>query len=138
VTIGPPAAPPQGLNGSGIDVGQTETAQLKIGDPPGQGFRTLANQISGRASQDDELALFPLIHQGAQEGKKIWKPMDLIDHNESGKVLQGELRLFQTGKIPGVFQIEIGIGGERFGERRFSALPGAKNRRDGKYRDEIG
>lgn len=45
---------------------------------------------------------------------------------------------FQTGKILGVFQIEIGISGERSRERRFPALPGAKNRGDGKYGHELG
>ena len=111
---------------------------MKIGDPPGQGFRTLANQIPRGASQDDELATFSLIHQIAQERKKIGQPLDLVDDDESRQVFQCELRLFQTGKILGIFQIEIGIGGKRSSQRRFSALPGAKNRRHGKYGHELG
>ena len=131
-------APPQGLDGPGIDIAEAEPAQLNIGDPPGQGFRTLANQIPRGASQDDEPATFSLIHQIAHERKKIGQPLDLVDDDESRQILQCELRLFQPGKILGIFQIEIGIGGERSSQRRFSALPGAKNRRDGKYGHELG
>ena len=69
--------------------------------------------------------------------RKVGLPLDLVDDDEPRQVFQGKLRLFQTGKILGIFQIEIGIGGKRSGQRRFSALPRAKNRRDGKYGHEF-
>jgi len=52
--------------------------------------------------------------------------------------MRARLRLCQTGKILGIFQIEIGIGGKPSSQRRFSALPWAKNRRDGKDGHELG
>ena len=56
-----------------------------------------------------------MIHQVAQEGKKIGQPLNPVDHDEPRRVFQGKLRLFQTGKILRVFQIEIGSA---FSEKR--------------------
>ena len=73
----------------------------------------MANQTLRSTSKNDESATFSVIHEIAQERKKVGQPLDLVNYDESRHVFQRELRLFKTGKILGVFQIEIRIGGKR-------------------------
>ena len=78
-----------------------------------------------------------MIDQVAQQGKEIGQTLDLVDDDEARQLFQCQLRMLQAGNVPGILQIEIGIGLERPAESRLTALPGAENGRDGKQRHQL-
>ncbi len=134
---GQSATPPEGLEALRVNIAQTKTTQRAVGDSSGQGFRTLADQIPGGASQNNKLAARLLIDKVAQDGEEIGHTLDLVDNDQPRQPFQGELGLFQAGKVSGIFQVEIGVGAKSLGKGRFSALPWAQNRRDGKQGDQL-
>ena len=68
--------------------------------------------------------------------EKPGPPLDFVNNNETFELLEGKLRILQTGKIGWVLEIEGGYPrfrpgcGKHPSKRRLPALPGTENRHD--------
>jgi hypothetical protein len=69
-----------------------------------------------------------MIHEVAQQGKKIRLELDLIDADHAFQLFQGSLRVFQACQITRVFQIKIVICGDHLRQGGLTTLPRTKNR----------
>ena len=132
---GEAAADPERVEGVSLQFQRMQAAELQKGDPAGEGFAALTDQLhrSGAEHQEATVGL-PLaatgIDQATQLGEKARQALHLIeDHQLVGMALQEQAGLAQAGQVGAGLQIEIeagGGGGQLQGQGGFAHLTGAE------------
>ena len=111
------AAPaPQGVGFCGCDLQPVQRRQFQIGNPPGERFARLPQQIHRRRSQQQEMPCritrqHPRINQAAQHLKQLRRALHLIKDNQA--ILprpQKRLGIRQFGAVCRTFKIKIQAG----------------------------
>ena len=82
--------------------------KLQVRDPAGERFGRLADQLAGRAAENQVL-LAPAvsIDQNPQQWKKLGAALDLVNDDQTLERLQGELGIRQPVEMIRIFEIEV-------------------------------
>jgi hypothetical protein len=130
------AAQPQALHGRTAHVAQAKTVEVEEGDPPGEAFAPLADQIPGGAAEDEESASRPGVHQEAQEREQLRLALDLVDDHGAAEPFEGKLRLLEPGQVAGVLEVEPVFRRQALGQSGLAGLALAQDGGDGESAEQ--
>ena len=136
VGAGESAAQPEALPVGRLHLRKIEAGQLVEGDSASEGFRPLAQKIRRRASEDQKpRPTGRTIRQHPQDREELGPVLDLIEHHQAAKRLEGQGRFVQLPEVGRVLQVEPGgrtapLAHELAGKRRFPDLACAEQRDD--------
>ncbi len=92
---------------------RVDSGQLPVGDPPRQRFRRLSQQLAGRRSQQQKVAVRPplpatRIDPAAQDPEEPGHPLNLVQ-NDQPVMVQIEIcaRVVQPGPVGRILWIEV-------------------------------